>query len=354
MTFRSSDEWHYLVWLAFAAAFGVLFYLLAPILAPFLFAAILAYICNPLVSRLTRKRIPRGFAAALVLFLLIGIFAVLLLVALPLLVRQIRAVAEQMPVYMDWVRENVLPWVNRNFRVELDSQFVREWLTGHTEQIQAFAFKLLPTLTAGGGALVQFALNLVLVPIVLFYLLRDWDKLISSIEIMIPRRWHEVTTRLMRDIDRVLGEFLRGQLLVMVLMTIVYVVGLWAAGLDYALSVGLIAGLVTFVPYLGVITGVTLATLTGLLQFGDYHPLVWIWLVFVVANVLEGYVFVPWLVGDRIGLHPVMVIFALLAFGELFGFFGVLLALPVSAALLVWLRYMRSRYLDSGAYSAGV
>src|SRR5581483_9798452 len=140
---------------------------------------------------------------------------------------------------------------------------------------------------------------------------------------------------------------------VMLLMTLVYVVGLWIAGLNYALSVGLIAGLVTFVPYLGVITGVTLATLSGMLQFGDYHQLIGVWAVFVVANVLEGYVFVPWLVGDRIGLHPVAAIFALLAFGQLFGFFGVLLALPASAALLVWLRYMRARYLDSGVYGAG-
>jgi predicted PurR-regulated permease PerM len=289
-----------------------------------------------------------------VLFMLVAIFALILVVLLPLVVRQVRGVVEQVPMYVNWMHSTLTPWINRNFGVELDGQMLKDWLGEHSDQIQGYALKLLPTLKTGGAALVEFILNLVLVPVVLFYLLRDWERLVANIDIMIPRRWHAVTTRLLRDIDKVLGEFLRGQLLVMVLMSLVYVLGLWMAGLNYALSVGLIAGLVTFVPYLGVITGLTLATLTGLLQFGgDYHALIWVWLVFVVANVLEGYVFVPWLVGDRIGLHPVAVIFALLAFGELFGFFGVLLALPASAALLVWLRYMRGRYLDSGVYGAG-
>jgi len=150
----------------------------------------------------------------------------------------------------------------------------------------------------------------------------------------------------------VLGQFLRGQLLVMLLMGVFYALGLWLAGLNYALSVGILAGLVTFVPYLGVIVGVSLATLTGLLQFQDFAPLIAVWAVFAIGNLLEGYVFVPRLVGERIGLHPVAVIFALLAFGQLFGFFGVLLALPASASLLVWLRHLRHKYLESEVYNA--
>jgi len=166
----------------------------------------------------------------------------------------------------------------------------------------------------------------------------------------VPRQWSATLSGILAEIDVVLGEFLRGQLLVMLLMAVFYTVGLWLVGLDYALSVGLIAGFLTFVPYLGVIIGVVLATLTGLLQFGDLTHLLWIWLVFVLANVLEGNVFVPWLVGDRIGLHPVAVIFALLAFGQLFGFTGILLALPASAALLVWLRQLRTKYMASDMY----
>ena len=352
MASRGFDDRQYLVWLALAAAVGVLFYLLAPILSPFLFAAILAYICNPLVGRMAKRKVPRSLAATLVLLLLATIFTLLLVILLPLIVRQVRAVAGQMPLYLDWMRGVLEPWVRRTFGMELDVQLIKDWLVAHADELQTVAMKLLPSIKTGGLALVHFALNLVLVPVVLFYLLRDWERLLTNMDMMIPRRWHATTRKILGEIDAVLGEFLRGQLLVMLLMGLVYIVGLWLAGLEYALSVGLIAGIVSFVPYLGVITGVTLATLTGLLQFGNFHSLIWVWLVFGIANVLEGYVFVPWLVGDRIGLHPVAVIFALLAFGQLFGFFGVLLALPASAALLVWLRHMRGQYLDSGTYHA--
>jgi predicted PurR-regulated permease PerM len=188
--------------------------------------------------------------------------------------------------------------------------------------------------------------------VVLFYFMRDWNRITMQITDMVPRRWHPQFVALFGEIDEVLGQFLRGQLLVMLLMGAFYVVALWFTGLNYALSVGLIAGLVTFVPYLGVITGVALATLTGLLQFDSLNGLLWVWAVFVAGNVLEGYVLVPLLVGERIGLHPVAVIFALLAFGQLFGFFGVLLAVPASASLVVWLRHLRRQYMLSGIYKA--
>ena len=352
MTPRGLDDRQFLMWMAVAVLTGVLLYLLAPILSPFLFAAILAYICNPLVERLAKRGVPRSFAAAIVLALLIAVTTVLVLILLPLVVRQVRAVAEQLPIYVEWARTYVAPWVQENFGVELEVQLVRDWVRENAAELQSLAVRLLPSIRTGGLALIEFALNLVLVPVVLFYLLRDWDNLVRHIDVMIPRRWHATTRTIFRDIDRVLGEFLRGQLLVMFLMSVFYIVGLWLVGLEYALAVGLIAGLLTFVPYLGVIVGAGLATLTGVLQFDSYTPIFWIWGIFFAANMLEGYVFVPLLVGDRIGLHPVTVMFALLAFGQLFGFFGVLLALPVSAALLVWLRYLRGRYLGSGIYNA--
>ena len=350
---RRSDETQVLLlWIVSLVLAGVLLYLLAPILSPFLFAAILAYICNPLVGRLALRGVPRSVAATLVLVLLAAVTALLLVILLPLLVRQVRAVAEQMPVYLEWLRTRVEPWLMRSFGIELDMQLAKEWLATHVAEIQKFAVKLLPTLGTSGLALIEFLLNLVLVPVVLFYLLRDWDKLLLNIDVMIPRRWHGTATKILREIDCVLGEFLRGQLLVMLLMGAFYIVALWLVGLQYAVAVGLISGLLTFIPYVGVITGLVLATVAGLLQFDTYTPIFWIWGVFFIANMLEGYVFVPLLVGDRIGLHPVAVIFALLAFGQLFGFFGVLLALPASAALLVYLRYLRGRYLGSGVYNA--
>lgn len=341
---------HLWQWLAAAAVAVAAVYLLSPILTPFLLAAILAYICNPLVTRMTRRRVPRTLAVTLVLLLLVTAFVLLLLVLLPLLIRQVRAIAEQGPVYIDWLRSAVAPRLEQFLGVRLETDMVREWVATHLAEIRDFAVRLLPTLTTGGLAIAGFFVSLVLVPVVLFYFLRDWDRIVGHIDHLVPRRWHDRVTEIAGEIDGVLGQFLRGQLLVMLGMALFYTIGLWLAGLDYALSVGMIAGLVTFVPYLGVIIGVVLATLTGLLQFQDPAQLGWVWAVFVFANLVEGYLLVPWLVGDRIGLHPVAVIFALLAFGTLFGFFGVLLALPVSAALLVGVRHLRQDYLASGMY----
>ncbi|MDP1675117.1 MAG: AI-2E family transporter [Burkholderiales bacterium] len=339
---------HLWQWLVVAAIAGIAIYLLSPILTPFMLAAILAYICNPLVGRMTR--VPRALATALVLVMLLLAVLVLLVVLLPLLIRQVRAIADQAPVFVDWLRVAAAPRLEQLLGVQLETAMVRDWMTAHLADIRDFALKLLPKLTSGGLAVVGFLVNLVLVPLVLFYFLRDWDRIIAGIDGMIPRRYHGRISMLAREIDGVLGQFLRGQLLVMLAMALFYTVGLWLAGLDYALSVGIFAGLVTFVPYLGIILGVVLATLAGLLQFQELTPLIWIWAVFIVASLIEGYLLVPWLVGERIGLHPVAVIFALLAFGSLFGFFGVLLALPVSAALLVWGRHLHRDYLASGMY----
>jgi len=344
-----SNNPHLWLWLGVAAGAAVLLYLLAPVLAPFLCAAMLAYIFNPLVTRMSR-RLPRTLAVSIALALIAGVILVLLLVLMPLVTRQVKAIVTQFPQFVDWIKLALGPLVLQHFGVELDTVLVKDWLTEHAKEVQGFAVQLLPTLKSGGLALLGLIGNLVLTPLVLFYFMRDWDDMIAHVAKLIPRNWNGTLSGLLEEIDAVLGEFLRGQLLVMLLMAIYYTIALWVVGLDYALSVGLLAGCLTFVPYLGVISGALLATLTGVLQFGDLTHLAWIWVVFVVGNVLEGSVFVPWLVGDRIGLHPVAVIFALLAFGQLFGFTGILLALPASAALLVWLRHVRGKYLASGMY----
>jgi predicted PurR-regulated permease PerM len=336
-------------WLAVTAVTAALIYFLSPILAPFLAAAVLAYIFNPLVTRMSR-RMPRTLAVSIALALIAGVILVLLLVLMPLVTKQVKTIVTQFPQFVDWIKVNLGPLVLQHFGVELDTALLKEWLAEHAKEVQGFAVQLLPTLKSGGLVLLGLVGNLVLTPLVLFYFMRDWDPMTAHGAKLIPRQWHDTVSGLLKEIDAVLGEFLRGQLLVMLLMAIFYTVALWAVGLDYALSVGLLAGCLTFVPYLGVISGVLLATLTGVLQFGDLTHLAWIWVVFVIGNVLEGSVFVPWLVGDRIGLHPVAVIFALLAFGQLFGFTGILLALPASAALLVWLRHVRAQYLASGMY----
>lgn len=351
MALARSDNPNYLWWLVLVAAAGWLIWLLGPILTPFLLAATLAYICHPLVDALSRRRVPRTLAVVLVGLLLVAIFIMLLLVMLPLLAKQVRAIADLLPGYVDWIRTTAAPLADRYLNVELDVGLVRDWVIAHLQDIRGIAARLLPTITTGGLALLAFLVNLVLVPVVLFYFLRDWPAMVRHVDTIIPRRWHAKSVEIAREIDEVLGQFLRGQLLVMLLMGAFYTIALWFVGLEFALSVGLISGLVTFVPYLGVITGVTLATLTGLLQFGAGYGLLWVWAVFFAGQLVEGYLLVPKLVGDRIGLHPVAVIFALLAFGQLFGFLGVLLALPVSAALFVWLRHLRASYFESGVYN---
>jgi predicted PurR-regulated permease PerM len=332
---------------------GLVIYFLSPILAPFMFAAILAYICDPLVDRLEVRRVPRTLATVLVLLLIVGVLIVLLLILVPLFQKEATLLIKRIPALTSMLSDRLIPWLNARFglTLQLDLASIREALGAHLQDAQSIAAKIFSSLRVGGLAIVGFLLNLILVPVVLFYLLRDWDKMVEKIDHLVPRRWHGRVSEIAREIDAVLSEFLRGQVSVMLLMSVYYVTGLWLAGLEFALPVGIITGLLVFVPYVGMITGLLLATLAALMQFQGIGELAWVWMVFGIGQALEGMVVTPWLVGDRIGLHPVSVIFALLAFGQLFGFFGVLLALPASAALLVWLRYLRKNYLGSRIYN---
>lgn len=343
---------NHLWWWLPVVAVGGLFYLLSPILTPFLFAAILAYICNPLVDWLAGLKIPRALGTILAMVFLFGLFAVLLLIMIPLFEKQVSLFIERLPGYLDWFRQHLAPWLKVRFDVELqlDSAYLKQALAEHWQSAGGFAAQFLPSLGSGGLALVGFFANLVLVPVVLFYVLRDWHLIVARIDEVIPRRWHEQVGAVAREVDDVLGGFLRGQISVMLLMSLFYALGLWLVGLELALPIGIIAGLLVFVPYLGMIVGLTLATLAGLMQFQSLGGMIPVWAVFGAGQVLEGVVVTPWLVGDRIGLHPVAVIFAVLAFGQLFGFFGVLLALPMSAVLLVGLRLLRKNYLKSSLY----
>jgi len=335
--------------LAVAAA---LLYLLAPILTPFLFAAILAYICDPLVERMQQRKVPRTLGVVVVLMLLLGTFVALALILLPLLQKELDLLLQRLPNLLDWAKASLAPWLKSTLGYELqwDAAYLKNLLTENLQGAESAAAKVLPSLKSGGLALIGFLTNLLLIPVVLFYLLRDWGTLISRIDELIPRRWHAQVSTIAADVDRVLAEFLRGQISVMLLMSVFYTLALFVAGLEFALPIGVVTGLLVFIPYLGMAVGLTLATLAALMQFSSIGGLIPIWIAFGIGQTLEGTVVTPWLVGDRIGLHPVAVIFALLAFGQIFGFFGILLALPASAALLVGLRHARLAYLNSPLY----
>ena len=341
----------------FAAAVLGLIYVLSPILAPFLIGAILAYICSPLVDKLDHLRIGkvrmgRTLSTLLVIALLFGIFIVLLLVVVPLVQKELVLVMQRMPAYIETLRTKVEPWLLANFGVTLaiDVAQVQDIITQNWKSASNFVGKLLLQVSTHGLALIGWIANLLLVPVVLFYLLRDWHGIIRRFAELIPRDWYAKTTTIAREIDVVLAEFLRGQLSVMLLTGIFYSAGLWLAGLELALPIGMIAGLLGFVPYLGPTLGVLLALLAAALQFSSLGQLIPVALVFAAGQMLESLVLTPWLVGDRIGLHPVVVIFALLAGGQLFGFSGILLALPVGAAIAVGLRHVRQSYLASDLY----
>lgn len=354
MSTERSDGLHYLWWLALACVSSGVLYLLSPILTPFLLAAVIAYICNPIVTRMASHRLSRTVGTILVMLLLSGMFVALIFIMVPLFEEEARRLMDKMPVYLDVLKNHVMPWLEARFNISLqpDMNLLKQAISEHWQSAGGVAAKVLPSLTSGGMAIVEFLVNMLLVPVVLFYLLRDWDMLIKLIDEMIPRYWHQQISVLARETDQILAEFLRGQLSVIVLMSICYITGLWLAGLEFALPIGLVAGILVFVPYLGMIVGLTLATLAAVMQFQDWSGIIPVWIVFGAGQLLEGMLFTPWLVGDRIGLHPVMVIFALMAFGQLFGFFGILLALPVSAVLLVWLRHLHQHYLVSNFYNS--
>jgi predicted PurR-regulated permease PerM len=286
--------------------------------------------------------------------LLLTLFTALILIMVPLLEREASRLIEKVPAYLEAARNSLIPWLEMQFgiSVQLDITLLKQTLTQNWQSTGGIVAKLVTLSASGGAAAMGFLLNLVLVPVVLFYLLRDWTQLLGFVDEIIPRHWYEQVNVLAREIDRVLAEFLRGQLSVMLLMSIYYVMGLWLVGLEFALEIGMIAGFLVFVPYLGMAIGFILATLMALMQFQGWSDLIPVWIVLVVGQLLENMVVVPWLVGNRIGLHPVMVIFALLAFAQLFGFVGLLLALPASAVLLVWLRHVRKQYLESTLYNS--
>jgi predicted PurR-regulated permease PerM len=344
-------------WLVLAGLLllGWLIYLLAPILTPFLIAALLAYLGDPLVDRLESLGLPRTLAVVVVFAGLLVVLAAVITLLVPVVGAQIEALANAIPRYVAWINTVVFPWLEHRLGINvsaLDLAALRDTLTAHIREAGTAAANIVSYITYSGAVLVGWLLNLMLVPMVAFYLLRDWDQLVQALRGLLPRNIEPTATGLVRESDAVLGGFLRGQLLVMICLGTIYSSGLWLVGVQFSLLIGLLAGLVSFVPYLGVIVGLVVASLAVLFQTQDLTQLIGVALVFTVGQALEGMVLTPWLVGDRIGIHPVAVIFAVLAGGQLFGFFGVLLALPAAAVLAVLVRHTRERYIASELYKA--
>ncbi len=343
-------------WLIVIALLGAALYWLGPVLTPFVIAGLFAYLCDPLVDRMERLGLGRALAVSIV-FLVIGLLLIaFVLILVPFTERQIGNLIGQLPKWMAWFQTVAAPWLHDHFGISpltLDTERLTGVLQQHWKEAGGAAAVVLGKVSQSGMFLVNLAVGFVLVPVVGFYLLRDWDLLVERVSTLVPRGAAPTVTRLARESDQVLGAFLRGQLSVMIALGVIYGVGLWLVGIDVGPLIGMIAGLISFVPFLGAIVGVVMALVAALVQYHDWLHVVLVAAVFAVGQALEGYVLVPKLVGDRIGLHPVAVIFAVLAGGELFGFIGVLVALPVAAVAMVLLRYAHERYRHSAMYQSG-
>jgi predicted PurR-regulated permease PerM len=336
--------------LAIIVVIGLLIWLLAPVLMPFAVAAMLAYLGDPLANRLEKLGVGRTLAVSIVFVVLILAIAAALLLLVPLIVRQIENLVDNFPRYVEWGRDIALPWLQTKLHLD-PTAFDTDRLMAQIKEHIGSIGSVLGKISRSSISVVMWLTNLVLIPVVWFYLLRDWDRLVAWIDSMLPRSIQPTIVHLARESDSVLGAFVRGQLLVMLALAIYYGVSLTLVGISVGPLIGMVAGLLSFVPYLGFITGFGAAIIASLVLHGDWTNLLMVIGVFVIGQLLEGYVLVPRLVGEKIGLHPVAVIFAVLAGGYLFGFLGVLLALPAASVILVLLRYLAERYKMSNLYT---
>ncbi|WP_341520900.1 AI-2E family transporter [Pseudomonas sp. G.S.17] len=341
-------------WLGGIVLLLLFVYLLHAILTPFLVALLLAYMGDPLADRLEKAGLSRTLSVVAVFTLFTLIMLALLLILVPMLAKQLFRLYELAPQMLDWLQHTALPWAQAKFGLadgfwKFDK--VKAAISEHMGQTGDIVGIVLSKATASSLALIGLITNLVLIPVVCFYLLRDWDVMMGKLRSLLPRHREGQIVKLAGECHEVLGAFIRGQLLVMVALGVIYAAGLMLVGLELGLLIGVIAGLAAIVPYMGFVIGIGAALIAGLFQFGgDLYPMMGIVAVFMVGQALEGMVLTPLLVGDRIGLHPVAVIFAILAGGELFGFTGILLALPVAAVIMVLVRHVHDLYKDSDIY----
>ena len=342
-------------WCLIAALVVLALWLLGPVLTPFVVAAVLAYALTPLVNQLDnlgKGRMPRVVAVIAVelLFILAALSLVLLIV--PIVAKEIPLIREQVPLLLDKLSTELKPWLAQfGIKVSLDLGSLKalalKYLNANYEEMFG---SLVSSLKLGGSVALAIVGNAVLIPVALFYLLMDWDKFVARLLELVPPPMRKAFDSFTDEADSVLGQYLRGQMLVMLAMAAFYAIGLALFGLDLALPIGIFTGLAMFIPYLGFGIGLILAILAGLLQFVSIKAIVMVAVVYGIGQVVESLVLTPRLVGERIGLHPLAVIFALLAFGQVFGFVGVLIALPASAVLLVGIRRVKLRYMASKLY----
>ena len=349
-----SQRWFLLIVLIVV---GYLLVLLGPILSPFLIAALLAYLADPVADKLETYNLSRTQAVLVVFSVLMLIFFSALLFLLPKLTAQLAVMVKQIPLAINLVEQKVLPFLELNLGVEtreIDFSLIKSLIKDNFKQTSSLINNILSGIASSGLAIAAWLANLVLIPVVLFYLLRDWDVMIAKINQLLPRDLESKVNVLTKECDQVLGAFVKGQFMVMLALGVIYSIGLWLVGMDLALILGILAGVASIVPYMGFFVGIIAAAVAAMVQFNDPSILIWVSLVFIAGQALEGMVLTPLMVGDKIGLHPVAVIFSIMAGGQLFGFVGILIALPVAAVLMVFLQHLHLGYKSSMLYESSV
>jgi predicted PurR-regulated permease PerM len=343
-----------LQWGLLLVGVGALIWVLTPVLTPFAAALLLAWLGNPVVNRLQARGMSRNGAVVLVFSAMLLTLIALILVLIPLTQRQIVTLSDSMPRYLDWLATHAMPWIQAktgfDLSVWLDPGHLVETLKRNWKGASGIATQVLGYLTHSSFTVLGWFANLVLIPFLTFFFLRDWSQLVRRAADLIPRSRVQTISTLAGESDAVLGSFLRGQFMVMIAMGLFYAIGLWMVGLDVGILIGLLGGVLTFVPYVGPTTVLIGGVVGALVQFGDWQHLVGVLAVWGIGQLLESYVLTPKLVGDRVGLSPVTVIFAVMTGGSLFGFLGMLLALPVASVANVLIRHLVKRYETSAFY----
>ena len=350
------NQQQFVAWSAIIALAGLLLWVLSPVLMPFVVAAVLAYVLSPLVKgllRISAGALPVLLAVGVVELLFLVLALAILLLVVPILAKELPLMREQLPGLLLKAQAVLAPWLKElGIEMALDPASLKAFFIKYLNtSVEDSLDGWLTSLRIGGSVALAVVGNVVLIPVALFYLLADWDRFVAQVVGLVPQRMRPGFDGFVAEVDEVLGQYLRGQLTVMVILAVFYTAGLALFGLDLALPIGVFSGLAVVIPYLGFGVGLVLALLAGLLQFAAWKAALMVAVVFGLGQVLEGFVLTPRLVGERIGLHPLAVIFALLAFGQVFGFVGVLVALPASAILLVCLRRARQRYLASHLFT---
>jgi len=341
-----------LLWLSVSIGFLALLWLLTPVLTPFVAAFIIGYVLNPGVDWMHQRGLPRAVAVLLAMLSVFVVVTALALVVLPILAEELPVLRERLPALLSRIDAAFGPTLRQwGIGGRLDFIALQKAIAAKLAAGDGSAAALLNWLRIGGSALIAWIGTLVLIPIVLFYLLLDWHRVIQRVSETVPRRWYALVADMALETDALLAQYLRGQLLVMFLLAAYYSIALTIAGFDVALPVGMLTGLLVFIPYVGFGLGLVLAIIAALLQFEGWGGLSAVAVIYGLGQFLERFLLTPRLVGERIGLHPLVVIFALLAFGQLFGFVGVLLALPASAILSVAFGRLRRHYLSSHFYN---